>query len=88
VRSGNLQYDAPSLVTVRRHVGLEQPDVSSWEGVSRWPCSRSKGVFWIDYYVHEHRKRERIGPDTELAEVVLKKQEEAEGRDRGGETAG
>jgi integrase len=34
---------------------------------------RKQGVFWIDYYVNGHRKRERIGPDKRLAETVLKK---------------
>jgi hypothetical protein len=40
------------------------------------------GVFWIDYYMHGRRKRERIGPDKRLAETVLRKRqvEIAEGK--------
>jgi integrase len=34
---------------------------------------RKQGVYWIDYYVNGRRKRERIGPEKKLAEVVLKK---------------
>ncbi len=34
---------------------------------------KKQGVYWIDYYVGGHRKRERIGPDKKLAETVLKK---------------
>jgi hypothetical protein len=34
---------------------------------------KKQGVYWIDYYVSGHRKRERIGPDKKLAETVLKK---------------
>jgi hypothetical protein len=34
---------------------------------------KKRGVYWIDYYVNGRRKRERIGPDKRLAEVVLKK---------------
>ncbi len=43
---------------------------------------KKQGVFWIDYYVNGHRKRERIGPDKRLAETVLRKRkvEIAEGR--------
>ena len=43
---------------------------------------KKQEVFWIDYYVSGHRKRERIGPDKRLAEVVLKKRkvEIAEGK--------
>jgi hypothetical protein len=43
---------------------------------------KKQGVYWIDYYVGGHRKRERIGPDKKLAEVVLKKRkvEIAEGK--------
>ncbi len=43
---------------------------------------KKQGVYWIDYYVNGHRKRERIGPDKRLAETVLKKPkvEIAEGR--------
>jgi hypothetical protein len=39
-------------------------------------------MFWINYYVSGHRKRERIGPDKRLAETVLKKRrvEIAEGK--------
>ena len=33
---------------------------------------KKQGVYWIDYYVNGHRKRERIGPDKRLAGVVLK----------------
>lgn len=36
---------------------------------------RKQGVYWIDYYVQGHRKRERIGPDKRLAETVLRKRE-------------
>jgi integrase len=43
---------------------------------------KKQGVYWIDYYVNGRRKRERIGPDKRLAEVVLKKRkvEIAEGK--------
>jgi len=43
---------------------------------------KKQGVYWIDYYVEGHRKRERIGPDKRLAENVLRKRkvEIAEGR--------
>jgi integrase len=43
---------------------------------------RKQGVWWVDYYVDGHRKRERIGPDKRLAETVLKKRkvEIAEGK--------
>ena len=43
---------------------------------------KKQGVYWIDYYVNGHRKRERIGPDKRLAETVLKKRkvESAEGK--------
>ena len=43
---------------------------------------KKQGVYWIDYYVSGRRKRERIGPDKRLAEVVLKKRkvEIAEGK--------
>jgi integrase len=43
---------------------------------------KKQGVYWIDYYVQGHRKRERIGPDKRLAETVLKKRkvEIAEGK--------
>jgi hypothetical protein len=33
---------------------------------------KKQGVYWIDYYVNGHCKRERIGPDKKLAETVLK----------------
>jgi integrase len=41
-----------------------------------------QGVYWIDYYVNGHRKRERIGPNKRLAETVLRKRkvEIAEGK--------
>ncbi len=29
---------------------------------------KKQGVYWIDYYVHGRRKRERIGQDKRLAE--------------------
>jgi hypothetical protein len=32
---------------------------------------KKQGVYWIDHYVNGHRKRERIGPDKRLAEMVL-----------------
>lgn len=43
---------------------------------------KKQGVYWIDYYVHGRRKRERIGPDKRLAETVLRKRqvEIAEGK--------
>jgi integrase len=43
---------------------------------------KKQGVYWIDYYVNGHRKRERIGSDKRLAETVLRKRkvEIAEGR--------
>jgi integrase len=43
---------------------------------------KKQGVYWIDYYVQGHRKRERIGPDKRLADTVLRKRkvEIAEGR--------
>jgi hypothetical protein len=34
---------------------------------------KKQGVYWIDYYVQGHRKRERIGPDKRLADTVLRK---------------
>jgi integrase len=34
---------------------------------------KKQGGYWIDYYVSGHRKRERIGPDKRLAEMVLRK---------------
>jgi hypothetical protein len=33
---------------------------------------KKQGVYWIDYYVHGRRKRERIGPDKHLAVTVLR----------------
>jgi RecA-family ATPase len=43
---------------------------------------KKQGVYWIDYYVSGRRKRERIGPDKRLAELVLRKRqvEIAEGK--------
>ncbi len=43
---------------------------------------KKQGVYWIDYYVTGHRKRERIGPYRRLAETVLRKRkvEIAEGK--------
>jgi hypothetical protein len=43
---------------------------------------KKQSVYWIDYYISGHRKRERIGPDKRLAETVLRKckVEIAEGR--------
>jgi integrase len=43
---------------------------------------KKQGVYWIDYYVDGHRKREQIGPDKKLAETVHKKRkvEIAEGK--------
>jgi integrase len=40
------------------------------------------GAYWLHYYVNGKRKRERIGPDRRLAEMVLKKRkvEIAEGK--------
>jgi integrase len=38
---------------------------------------RKQGVYWIDYYVNNHRKRERIGPDKKLAATVLQKRKVA-----------
>lgn len=34
---------------------------------------KKRDVYWIDYYVNSHRKRELIGPDKRLAGMVLKK---------------
>lgn len=34
-----------------------------------------QGIWWIDYYENGRRKRERIGPDKKLAEVVLKQRQ-------------
>jgi hypothetical protein len=34
---------------------------------------KKQGVYWVDYYVNGHRKRERIGPDKHLDETVLRK---------------
>jgi integrase len=31
---------------------------------------KKQGVYWIDYYMQSHRKRERIDPDKRLAETV------------------
>ena len=36
---------------------------------------KKQDIYWIDYYVHGRRKRERIGPDKRLAEVVLRKRQ-------------
>jgi hypothetical protein len=43
---------------------------------------KKQGVYWIDYYVNGNRKRERIGPDKGLAEIVHRKRkvEIAEGK--------
>ena len=42
---------------------------------------KKQDIYWIDYYVHGRRKRERIGPDKRLAEVVLRKRQvSAEGK--------
>src|ERR671919_999177 len=43
---------------------------------------KKQGAYCIDFYVNGFRKRERIGPDKHLAEVVLKKRkvEIAEGK--------
>jgi integrase len=43
---------------------------------------KKQGVYWIDYYVYGHRKRERIGADKRLAETVHRKRkvEIAEGK--------
>jgi hypothetical protein len=32
---------------------------------------KKQGVYWIDYYVNGHRKRERIGPDKRSPKAVL-----------------
>jgi hypothetical protein len=37
---------------------------------------KKQGVYWIDYYVNGHRKREQAGPDKRLTEAVLKKKVE------------
>jgi hypothetical protein len=34
---------------------------------------KKQRVYSLDYYVHGHRKRERISPDKRLAETVLQK---------------
>jgi hypothetical protein len=34
---------------------------------------KKQGVYWIDYYVNGHRKRERNGPVTRLLKMVLGK---------------
>jgi hypothetical protein len=34
---------------------------------------KKQGVYWIDYCVGGHGKRERIGPDEHLSETVLHK---------------
>jgi len=34
---------------------------------------KKPGVYWIDYYVSGHRKREHIGPVKSLAKTVLRK---------------
>jgi hypothetical protein len=36
---------------------------------------KKQGVYWLDYYVDGHRKRERVGTDKRLAETVLHKYE-------------
>jgi hypothetical protein len=38
---------------------------------------KKQGVYWIDYYVNGRRKRERIGPDKRLAEIVIQKRKVA-----------
>jgi hypothetical protein len=40
------------------------------EGGQHMGVFRKQGVYWIDYYVNGHRRRERIGPDKRLAETV------------------
>jgi len=42
---------------------------------------KKQGVYWIDDYVGDHRKRERVGPDKRLAETVLRRHH-AEGQER------
>jgi hypothetical protein len=32
---------------------------------------KKQGVYWIGYYVNGHGKREGIGPDKRLGEMVL-----------------
>jgi hypothetical protein len=32
---------------------------------------KKQGVYWVDYYVSGHRKRERIGPKERLPDTVL-----------------
>lgn len=34
---------------------------------------KKQGVYWIDYDVGGHRKRERIGLNKRLAETVLRR---------------
>jgi hypothetical protein len=36
---------------------------------------KKQGVYWLDYYVDGHRKRERVGPDKRLPETVPHKYE-------------
>ena len=36
---------------------------------------KKQGVYWLDYYIDGHRKRERIGTDKRLADTVLHKYE-------------
>jgi hypothetical protein len=35
---------------------------------------KKQGIYWIDYYVSGHRKRERVSPDKRLAKMVLRQQ--------------
>jgi hypothetical protein len=47
--------------------------VAGEAGGTRWGGFKKQGVYWIDYYVSGHRKREGIGPDKRLAVMVLRK---------------
>jgi hypothetical protein len=71
----------------RRYRGryADREVVAGWKWMERrrvMGVFKKQGVYWIDYYVQGHRKRERIGPDQRLAETVLRKRkvEIAEGK--------
>jgi hypothetical protein len=49
---------------------LEQPDVGWWEGWDIMAVFKKQGVYWIDYYVNGHLKRERVSPDMRLMKTV------------------
>jgi hypothetical protein len=39
---------------------------------------KKQGVYWIDFYVNGHRKRECIGPGRRWAKMALRKRKAEE----------